>query len=92
MASKEKKAMLLALALLLVHPPPFVQTPQLLCSTAGVTNIESALVEAASVAALAAMGIHLLKEWQPHPQQGGCRITIQYLQLLPDPEARWAFR
>ena len=92
MANAEKQRILLALAPLLLHPPPIAQTPQLLHSMTDVVDIGLASAEIAGVAALAAMDASQSKEQPPHPQQGGHRITIQYLQELPDAEARWAFR
>ena len=92
MASEEKKRLLLALAPLLLHPPPIVQTLPLLCSAVGATDTNFVSAEIASVAALAAINVAQPKECSPCPQQGGRRITIQYLEELPDTEALWAFR
>ena len=91
MASEEKQRTLLALAPLFLHPLPIIQTPQLLYSTTGTTDAGSVSVEFASATALTTAGM-LPREQPPHPQQGGHRITIQYLRELPDAEARWAFR
>ena len=90
MASEEKKRTLLALAPLLLHPPPIIQTTQLLYGTADLSLISAGT---ASVAALAIMDINNKpKERPPHPQQGGHRITAQYLEELSDTEAQWTFR
>ena len=76
----------------MTHPPPITQTPRLLHSTVETIDIGLASVETAGMAALAAMNTNQSKEQPPRPQQGGHRITIQYLQELQDVEARWAFR
>lgn len=92
MTGKEKGHALLTLALLLIHLPLIIQTPQLLYST--VETVDPSLVSAgtATVATLAIVDIDSKpKEQPPHPQQGGCRITAQYLKELPDTEAQWAF-
>ena len=44
MASEEKQRMLLALAPLLLHPPPIVQTPYLLHSITETMDVSSASV------------------------------------------------
>ena len=53
-------------------------------------DVGSVLVGTVSMAALA-MDISQPKEWTPYPLQGGRWITAQYLQELPDAEAKWAF-
>ena len=92
MASEEKKCLLLALAPLLLHPPPIVQILPLLCSAVGATDTNFVSAEIASVAALTAINVAQLKERSPCPQQGGRQITIQYLEELPDTGALWAFQ
>ena len=92
MASERKRRALTALTPMLLHPPPIVQNPQLLYSMAGVTDVDLDSAGITSTAALTAISMNQSKEPSPHPQQGGCRITIQYLQELSDAEALWAFR
>ena len=92
MASEEKRRTLLALAPLLLHPPLIVQTSQLLYSTTGTTEVDLTSAGIAGLAALAVMDTDQPKKQSPRPQQGGHRITVQYLQELPDAEALWAFR
>ena len=91
MASEEKRRALLALAPLLLHPPPTIQTPQLLYSTAETTDVGLVSAETIGTAALA-MDISQPKEQPPRPSQGGHWITAQYLQELPDTEAKWTFQ
>jgi len=93
MANEEQKSALLALTPLFLHSPPFVQTPQLLYLATESAGTNSALTEvASSAAALMIMDACQPEERRPRPQQGGRRITVQYLQSLPDTEAQWAFR
>ena len=91
MASEEKRRMLLALSPLLLHPPPIIQTSHLLHSTTETTDIDLTS-GIASAAALTVMDMDHSKKQSPHPQQGGRRITTEYLQELSDSEALWAFQ
>lgn len=92
MASEEKRRMLLALAPLILHPPLIIPTSQLLYSTAGATETDVTSAGIAGMVALTLLDADQAREHPPHPKQGGRRITVQYLQELPDVEALWAFR
>ena len=91
MASEEKRRALLALTPLLLHPPPVIQIPQFLYSTAETTDMGLVSAGTVGVAALA-MDASQPKKKRPRPSQGGCWITAQYLRELPDTEAKWTFR
>lgn len=88
MASNEKRRILLALAPLLLLPPPTIQVPQLLLQETGAVD-ETVIV---GTAAITTLDVAKSRAQPPRPQQGGYRITVQYLQELPDTEALWAFR
>ena len=93
MTSEEKRNILLTPTPILLHPPPIAQTPQLLYSMTEITDMElTSVARVTSTATLVTMDTVQFKEQPPHPQQGGCRITAQYLRELPDVEVRWAFQ
>ena len=91
MANEEKRRILLTVAPFLLRPPPAIQLAQTLYPTAGAVPIDSTSA-IAGAAALAITHHDQSKDRRPHPQQGGCRITVEYLRGLSVPEARWAFR
>jgi len=74
-----------------LHPPPIIQTSQLLYLTTKTTDVDLTS-GIASVVALTVMDMDQLKKQSSYPQQGRCRITTKYLQELPDSEALWAFQ
>lgn len=88
---EEKRRVIRALAPLLIHPPPIIQNPQLLYPSVDITDMPG-FASAAVAGAMTVTIADCSKESTPRPQQGGCRITTQYLLGLPDTEARWAFR
>lgn len=88
MAREEKRCMFLALAPLLLHPPPSIQVYQLLyqeTKTMDITGLVGAVV-------FTVLSVAKSKPQPPHPRQGGHCITTQYLQELPETEALWAFQ
>ena len=90
MTDKEKIHTLLTVAPLLFQPPPAIELSQVLCpmTEAAAVDLTSAITRAT---ALAIAHPNQSKKRRPRPQQGGCRITVLYLQELSDPEAQWAF-
>ena len=88
MASEEKRRTLIALAPLLLSPPPAIQMSQLLYQETEAVDA----VGVVSATALAVLEAAESTDLPPRPQQGGHRITLQYLQGLPDTEALWTFR
>jgi hypothetical protein len=66
MSIEEKKWMLLALAPLLHHPPPIVQTSQLLYSMVETADVVSGSADAASMA-LVVMDLEQMDERPPCP-------------------------
>ena len=87
MANEEKRRVLLALAPILLQPPPTIQAAQLLYP-------EPETADAAGLIGAAAFAVMDAAEPRqpPRPQQGGYRITTKYLQEIPETEALWMFR
>ena len=91
MATGEKRRILLTVAPLLLQPPPTIQLTQILYPTTEVAPINSTSITVGATA-LAVTHLNQSMERRPRPQQGGCRITIEYLRGLSDSEAQWAFQ